>query len=75
MEFKFEIPTGETTTQVTLNPGNSATFVGANGGGKTRLAVYMENEIGTSAHRISAHRSLTLNPKVPKISEDEALNS
>ena len=47
-------------------------FCGANGSGKTRLAVYMEQELRLRAHRISAHRALTLNPKVEKISEEEA---
>ena len=70
--FEFDIPTGETPIHVTLNPGNSAIFVGANGGGKTRLAVFIEDHIKEEAHRISAHRSLTLNPDVPKIPEDKA---
>ena len=74
MVFNINIPTGETPIEVALNPGNSAIFVGANGGGKTRLAVFIEESFGTDAHRISAHRSLTLNPKVTKISEDQALS-
>lgn len=49
-------------------------FVGANGGGKTRLAVEIEKKLGEEAHRISAHRALTLNPAVPKISERQALS-
>ncbi len=48
-------------------------FVGANGGGKTRLAVHIENLLGQNAHRISAHRALALNPSVAKISEKQAL--
>src|ERR1700677_4598252 len=47
---------------------------GANGGGKTRLAVFIENKLGQKAHRISAHRALALNPSVPKISEKQALS-
>ena len=74
MVFNINIPTGETPIEVALNPGNSAIFVGANGGGKTRLAVFIEESFGADAHRISAHRSLTLDPKVPKISEDQALS-
>ena len=48
-------------------------FVGATGGGKTRLAVLIEERLQLSAHRISAHRQLTLNPSVPKIGESHAL--
>ena len=73
MEFSFAVPTGNEPANITLHSGGSAIFVGANGGGKTRLAVHIEDTIPTSSHRISAHRSLTLNPKVAKISEDQAL--
>ena len=47
--------------------------MGANGGGKTRLAVKIENDLRDKAHRISAHRALNLNPQVPKISEGAAV--
>jgi len=39
------------------------------------LAVHIEKTVGVKAHRISAHRSLAMNPKVAKISEKEALAS
>jgi len=48
-------------------------FVGANGGGKTRLAVHIETTFALNAHRISAHRALVLNPDVAHISETHAL--
>ena len=73
MEFNINIPTGHEPMNVTIHSGSSAIIVGANGSGKTRLAVHIEDSVQTSAHRISAHRSLTLNPKVAKISEDQAL--
>ncbi|WP_245490718.1 AAA family ATPase, partial [Mesorhizobium sp. M7A.F.Ca.CA.001.10.2.1] len=53
-------------------PGTSLIFVGSNGGGKTRLAVEIENQLQLRAHRISAHRALTLNPAVAKITERNA---
>lgn len=56
-----------------IEPGSSILFVGPNGGGKTRLAVKIEDELGSNAHRISAHRALALNPSVPKLSERIAL--
>lgn len=55
-----------------LNPGSSTFFVGANGSGKTRLAAHAESHWGEQAHRISAHRSLNLDPTVAKISEQKA---
>ena len=73
MAFTFQIPTEQGPTTVTLEPGAGAVFVGANGAGKTRLAVEIEKSLGENAHRIGAHRALALNPEVPKISEEAAL--
>jgi len=75
MSFNLPIPTqaNGTSLEIAIEPGTSAIFVGANGSGKTRLAVYMESAVGEHAHRISAHRALTLKPEVPKIRESEAL--
>ena len=75
MDFSFSIPTPtpEVLT-VMIATGTSAIFVGANGGGKTRLAVQLESELQASAHRISAHRSLSLNPAISKTSAAEALS-
>ena len=73
MTFRFSIPTpsGERTFQVA--PGTTLLFVGANGGGKTRLAVKIEQMLGEKAHRISAHRALLLNADVAKVSERAAI--
>ena len=71
--FAFSIPTKKKVWNVKLSSGSSAIFVGANGGGKTRLAVHIEQQLQLKAHRISAHRALTLNPDVPKIGEKKAL--
>jgi ABC-type molybdenum transport system ATPase subunit/photorepair protein PhrA len=56
-----------------METGSSLIFVGANGGGKTRLAVLIEDELGLAAHRISAHRALSMNTEVAKVKEDLAL--
>jgi energy-coupling factor transporter ATP-binding protein EcfA2 len=69
MTFSFAIPAPSGPMEFQVEPGTSLLFVGANGGGKTRLAVTIEEALGERAHRISAHRALTLNPSVPKISE------
>ncbi len=71
--FQFSIPSPTGTLPVSMSAGSSAMFVGANGGGKTRLAVLIEKEVGEQSHRISAHRALILNPAVAKISERQAL--
>lgn len=74
MTFNFSIPTAAAALSITVNPGSSIVIVGANGGGKTRLAVHIENALELGAHRISAHRALALDPSVAKISEQKALS-
>lgn len=74
MSFDFQIPTPDGHLDVSVSSGSSAIFVGANGGGKTRLAAHIEERLGFGAHRISAHRALTLNPTVVKIDEESALH-
>jgi hypothetical protein len=73
MTFSFSVPTPSGPFAFEVKPGTSLLFVGANGGGKTRLGVKIEEDLGAKAHRISAHRALTLNPSVSKISERSAL--
>ncbi len=75
MLFNISIPFNEGTTDLALASGETVIFVGANGGGKTRLSVFIEDRLQANAHRISAHRSLNLNPKVAKIPEDRALGA
>lgn len=58
--------------EITLNSDETAIIIGANGSGKTRLAVYLEEELGEKAHRIAAHRALNLKPDVEKIPEIKA---
>lgn len=76
MPFNIQVPTPGHANFVTisLDGGESVVIVGANGSGKTRLAVRIERENGEQVHRISAHRALNLNPAVPKINETMALS-
>ena len=74
MSLQVSIPTDQGKKDFELSPGSSLIFVGANGSGKTRLAVQIEQDLQLQAHRISAHRALTLNPDVEKISEEKALS-
>ncbi|WP_115561959.1 AAA family ATPase [Xanthomonas arboricola] len=73
MTFEFNVPTHGDPVAISIEPGTSATFVGANGSGKTRLSLLIEQAGGERVHRISAHRALGLNPAVPKINEKLAL--
>ncbi|RWE24141.1 MAG: ABC transporter ATP-binding protein [Mesorhizobium sp.] len=74
MPFEFTVAGPDGDMPFVVNPGSSLIFVGANGGGKTRLAVEIENRLQIRAHRIAAHRLLTLNPAVAKVSERVALS-
>ena len=74
MPFAFSIPSATSTAlDINLDEGDSLIIVGANGSGKTRLAAWIERRFGERAHRISAHRALSLKPSVPKIREADAL--
>ena len=73
MIFKTRIPTPNGRCPVTISSGHAAVFVGANGSGKTSLSVYFGGVHGEKAHRIPAQKSLSLDPKVVKIPQDQAL--
>lgn len=73
MTISFSIPTLTGPKDIQVEQGTSVYFLGANGGGKTRLAVNIEEQVGERCHRISAHRALILNPEVAKISQKAAL--
>ncbi|KON51921.1 ABC transporter ATP-binding protein [Vibrio parahaemolyticus] len=72
MAFNIKIPSTGSIQNISVDGGNSVIIVGANGAGKTRLAAFIEESMGEKAHRIAAHRALTLNPSVSKISEKQA---
>jgi hypothetical protein len=72
MTHRIEIPSQEGTEILNIEVGTSVVIVGANGSGKTRLASYIEDQLGELSHRIAAHRALSLNPSVAKVSEREA---
>ncbi len=73
MSFEITVPKLEGQEKIVIEKGSSVVIVGANGTGKTKLAAYIEESLDLKAHRISAHRALSLNPNVPKISESQAL--
>ena len=55
-----------------LRAGMSTIVVGANGSGKTQLAINCEDQLPDQAHRISAQRMLSLDPHIEKTGEDIA---
>lgn len=73
----FDVPTFAGTIQIDVAAGSSIVFIGANGAGKTRLGVFIDNNLsasGLEVHRIAAHRSLILNPAVVPPSLEIAQN-
>lgn len=72
MAFELSVPGPSAPTNLTAEPGSTLHFIGANGGGKTRLAVLFEDSFRERAHKISAHRALTLSAEIPKVSEKVA---
>lgn len=75
MTFVFGIPTAQGSLPFEIKNGSTIVLLGANGSGKTRLGVYIENIVSSKrdVHRVAAHRSLTLNPNVQPPSLDAAL--
>lgn len=73
---EISVPTSSAPFPLTLEPGRSTVFVGANGAGKTRLGVMIEQQLATDkVRRISAHRSLTMSDTLSAISLDRALRA
>ena len=71
----ISIPTGNGAYDLELAAGHSTVIIGANGAGKTRLGVYLEQQI-SQAHvvRIAAHRSLSMADNITAISLERALS-
>lgn len=73
----IDVPTFSGTVAIEARAAASVVFIGANGAGKTRLGVFLDNRLsqaGQEVHRIAAHRSLKLNPKVVPPSFEVATN-
>ena len=75
MNRKLKINTQDGLRGFRFKEGHTYLFVGANGSGKTRLAAHIEEELGVIAHRVAAHRALSLNPEVVKVNEKQARSS
>lgn len=73
MALEIDLPVLGNQNPIELRGGLSTIIVGANGSGKTRLAIEFESKLGERAHRISAQRMLALDPAIEKIGEAAAL--
>lgn len=78
LDASFIIPSENAAGEMAIDikAGTSVIFVGANGTGKTRLGVLIDRQLspqGIEVHRVSAHRSLSLNPDVVPPSLEIAL--
>lgn len=72
MSLPIDLSVRGTALPIELRAGMSTIIVGANGSGKTKLAIECERQLGADAHRISAQRMLALDPSIAKISETAA---
>lgn len=72
------MPTMPPILNINIDNQSSLVFVGANGAGKTRLGVNIEQQVrnsGTSVQRIAAQRSIVFNDKLSLIKSESALNT
>lgn len=76
MAFSCTVPQPDGGIQnIAVETGCSIIIIGANGSGKTRLGVHLENAItAKSVHRLSAQKSLALNDNLSVISLERANN-
>ncbi|TFW01516.1 DUF4435 domain-containing protein [Oxalobacteraceae bacterium OM1] len=68
------IPTPAGSLDLPLERGQSVLFLGANGGGKTRLGVHLDTHLAAHSHRISAQRALQFSPSVTIVDFETALD-
>ncbi|MFC3326813.1 DUF4435 domain-containing protein [Mesorhizobium cantuariense] len=61
--FHITVPTSGDEYKIVTKPGETLVFLGPNGSGKSRLGVMIESA-RENAHRIGAHRALSLNTKI-----------
>ena len=70
-----KIPTVDGELVLSVETGRSIVFIGANGGGKTRLGAYLEDQIRSAnwpAHRVAAQRAIMLKARIDLVDFDTA---
>lgn len=74
--MQIEVPTHDGTIQIRMKPGRPVVLLGANGSGKSRLGIYIDElEETHPSHRIAAQRSLELPEAILSESYESAVGS
>ena len=74
--MQIEVPTLDGTLQIRMKPGTPVVLLGANGSGKSRLGIYIDElEETHPSHRIAAQRSLELPEAILSESYESAIGS
>ena len=67
------VPVRTGSLELQLTRGQSVLFLGANGGGKTRLGVHLDTKLISKSHRIAAQRALQFSASVQLVDFETAL--
>lgn len=73
--YKYYLPDKENIPILHTIKSNSVVIIGANGSGKSRLGIWIENNCGDSAHRVAPQRILNPSEYTPLTSYAEAENT
>lgn len=74
--YTISVPTQNGNIDLHIKCGHSMVILGANGSGKTRLGVHIENNIPTNvSKRISSHKSLSINDELSSVSFERAMHA
>jgi ABC-type dipeptide/oligopeptide/nickel transport system ATPase subunit len=73
MEYTVEVPGNTGITNLVLSTGNATVIVGANGAGKTRLGVFLEDSLPVEkTQRIAAQKSLVFHDNLNPVTFEAA---
>jgi hypothetical protein len=72
MDENLHLQVRGSSESITFQPGATTFVVGANGVGKTQLAIECERQLGERAHRVSAQRLLAIDTSVARVGEEAA---
>ena len=73
-EFKYKLPNENGQIEEIITSNNSLIIIGANGSGKSRLGVWLEQIDSQNTHRVGAQRSLSFGEYIQLKSQEQAEN-
>lgn len=73
-EFKYKLPNENGQIEEIITSNNSLIIIGANGSGKSRLGVWLEQIDSQNTHRVGAQRSLSFGEFIQLKSQEQAEN-